>query len=73
MIRVKGAFATRWREEWKTAGDLTRHGYSSGEYQQQVEYFLEAMKYDITEVLLENLDAKRHSSSQARPLPRGAA
>jgi hypothetical protein len=52
MLRVSGAFVTRWYAEWQASGDsmLCPPGY--GERHARVERFLEVMKYDLAKVLL---------------------
>ena len=55
-MRLPGAFVTRFMEEWKFAGDTMLQdryrGASLGEQHQRVERFLEAMKYELAEVLV---------------------
>jgi hypothetical protein len=57
-MRLKGAFVTKFYEEWKHAGDtMLKHRMGSvtqGEHRARVERFLEAMKYDLAAVLFEN-------------------
>jgi hypothetical protein len=45
MIELKGAFATRWYEEWAAAERMSIQNYASGNHdKRRVELFLEAMK-----------------------------
>jgi hypothetical protein len=59
MIRLRGAFVTRLYEEWEAsrAANLHRNkppyneSHSFGDEHRRVEYFLEAMKYEIAKVI----------------------
>jgi hypothetical protein len=57
-MRLTGAFVTRFLEEWQHAQDAALHNWSSGDYASYgeeravVERFLEAMKHELTAVLL---------------------
>ena len=75
MIKVNGAFATRWREEWETAERMTRHD-SSGCHQRAVELFLDAMKYEIAKVIFPEVvtNGEYHPpKAQAAPGPHAKA
>jgi hypothetical protein len=59
MLRVSGAFATRFMEELRLAGltpssswDDPVSDLSSGEKQRAIEGFLYALRYELAEVLL---------------------
>ena len=52
MIKVSGAFVTRWHENWEIATSMAEPIDSYGDEQRRIEYFLESMKYDLAAVLL---------------------
>ena len=61
-MRISGAFATRWYEEWRASGDAMLSGHhgvvSEGERKARIERFLEAMAPGLAKVLLEPAHAE---------------
>lgn len=67
MLRVSGAFATRFMEELRRVGlavPLERDDLgTSPQEHRQVEELLDTLKYSLAELLLSDINAKNNSPS----------